>query len=134
MSSRKSPSHVSSASVNRAARYCGHQHFHFRPQLPRESVPCSGHGRRGADTPICVLWIATIAIGVQIKELADVPNVVCPTYDTGFMFCLLSSLVVFLIRIVGSRRDLLLENLALRQQLVVMKQRYPRPQFSASDT
>jgi putative transposase len=49
------------------------------------------------------------------------------------MLCLLSSLVVFLIRIFGSRRGLLLENLALRQQLVVMKQRYPRPQLSASD-
>src|ERR1700676_4304715 len=54
-------------------------------------------------------------------------------YDTDFMLCLVSSLVVFLIRIFGSRRDLLLENLALRQQLVVMKQRYPRPQVSASD-
>ena len=48
------------------------------------------------------------------------------------MFCLLSSIVVFLIHIFGSRRDLLLENLALRQQLVVLKQRYPRPQVSIS--
>ena len=49
------------------------------------------------------------------------------------MLCLLRFLVVFLTRIFRSRRDLLLENLALRQQLVVMKQRYPRPQVSTSD-
>ena len=79
------------------------------------------------------MWIATIAIGVQIKELADNGQHGLSPYDTDFMFCLLSSLVVFLIRIFGSRRDLLLENLALRQQLVVMKQRYPRPQVSTSD-
>jgi transposase InsO family protein len=42
-------------------------------------------------------------------------------------------LVVFLVRIFRSRRALLLENLALRQQLVVRKQRYPRPQVSTSD-
>jgi hypothetical protein len=41
-------------------------------------------------------------------------------------------LVVFFIRIFSFRRDLLLENLALRQQLVVLKQRYPRPQVSTS--
>jgi len=46
--------------------------------------------------------------------------------------CLLSFLVVSLIRIFRSRCDLLLENLALRQQLVVVKQRYPRPQVSTS--
>jgi putative transposase len=49
------------------------------------------------------------------------------------MLCLLRFSVVFLIRIFRSRRDLLLENLALRQQLVVMKQRYPRPQVSTFD-
>jgi hypothetical protein len=48
------------------------------------------------------------------------------------MLWLLRSLVVFFIRIFSSRRDLLLENLALRQQLVVLKQRYPRPQVSSS--
>jgi len=49
------------------------------------------------------------------------------------MLCLLRFLVVFLIRIFRSRRDLPLENLALRRQLVVMKQRHPRPQVSTSD-
>src|SRR5437763_11926881 len=49
------------------------------------------------------------------------------------MLCLLRSLVVLFIRVFRSRRDLLLENLALRQQLVVLKQRGPRPLVSTSD-
>src|ERR1039458_5245419 len=49
------------------------------------------------------------------------------------MLCLLRLSVVPIIRIFRSPRDLLLENLALRQQLVVLKQRYPRPQVSTSD-
>ena len=32
-----------------------------------------------------------------------------------------------------SRRDLLLENLALRQQLAILKQRHPQPRFAVSD-
>ena len=79
------------------------------------------------------LWLAKIAIGIQIKELADMPQLGLSPYDTDLMLCLLRFLVVFLIRIFRSRRDLLLENLALRQQLVIMKQRYPRPQVSTSD-
>jgi putative transposase len=54
-------------------------------------------------------------------------------YDTAFMPCLLSSLAVFLIRIFRFRGDLLLENLALRQQLFAMKRRYPRPKVTPSD-
>jgi hypothetical protein len=49
------------------------------------------------------------------------------------MLCLLRLIVVLFIRIFRSRRDLLLENLALRQQLVGLKQRHPRPQVSTSD-
>ncbi len=49
------------------------------------------------------------------------------------MLCLLRSLAVLFIRVFHSRRDLLLENLALRQQLVVLRQRSPRPLFSTSD-
>ena len=74
-----------------------------------------------------------MAIGIQIKQLADMLQFGLSPYDTDFMLCLLRFLVVFLTRIFRSRRDLLLENLALRQQLVVMKQRYPRPQVSTSD-
>src|SRR4051794_38721528 len=46
---------------------------------------------------------------------------------------LLRSLAVLFIRVFRSRRDLLLENLALRQQPVVLKQRNSRPLVSTSD-
>jgi hypothetical protein len=49
------------------------------------------------------------------------------------MLCLLRLILVLFIRFFSSRRDLLLENLALRQQLVVLKQRNPRPPVSTSD-
>jgi putative transposase len=49
------------------------------------------------------------------------------------MLSLLRSLAVLFIRVFRSRRNLLLENLALRQQLVVLKQRNPHPLVSPSD-
>jgi hypothetical protein len=49
------------------------------------------------------------------------------------MLCLLRLLVVVVIRTFHSRRNLLLENLALRQQLGVFKQKYPQPRFAATD-
>ena len=45
----------------------------------------------------------------------------------------LKLLFVLLVRSVRSRRDLLLENLALRQQLAVLKQRRPKPRIAPSD-
>jgi hypothetical protein len=57
---------------------------------------------------------------------------VCP-YDTDFMLCLLRTLAVLFICVFRSRRDLLLENLALRQQLVVLKQGNSRPLVSTSN-
>jgi transposase InsO family protein len=42
-------------------------------------------------------------------------------------------LFVTLTRSVRSRRDLLLENMALRQQLAVLRQRHPQPRFAAFD-
>ena len=45
----------------------------------------------------------------------------------------LKLLLVPLVQSVHSRRDLLLENLALRQQLGVLKQRHPQPRFAALD-
>ena len=42
-------------------------------------------------------------------------------------------LVVLFTRLFRSRRDLLLENLALRQQLGVFRQKHPPPQFAAPD-
>jgi hypothetical protein len=49
------------------------------------------------------------------------------------MLCLLRLIVVLFIRVFRSRRDLLLENFALREQLVGLKQRHPRPPLSTSD-
>jgi len=49
------------------------------------------------------------------------------------MLRLLRLLFVLAARSFHSRRDLLLENLALRQQLAVLNARRPRPRFSASD-
>ena len=49
------------------------------------------------------------------------------------MLRLLRLLLGLLFRFVYSRRDLLLENLALRQQLSVFKQRKPRPTLSPFD-
>jgi hypothetical protein len=49
------------------------------------------------------------------------------------MLCLLRLLPVLAIRLFRSRRELLLENLALRQQLTVLKQRHPQPRFATPD-
>jgi putative transposase len=49
------------------------------------------------------------------------------------MLRLLKLLFVQALRSCCSRRDLLLENLARRQQLAVLKQRHPQPRCSASD-
>lgn len=49
------------------------------------------------------------------------------------MFRLLRLGLLLLIRCFRSRRDLLLENLALRHQLTVLKRRYPQPRVCASD-
>ena len=52
---------------------------------------------------------------------------------TGLMLRFLRLLSTLPIRLFCSRRDLLLENLALRQQLSVLKRRHPRPRPTASD-
>jgi putative transposase len=49
------------------------------------------------------------------------------------MLRLMKLLAIMAIQIFRSRRDLLLENLALRQQLAVLRQRHPQPRFAASD-
>jgi len=46
---------------------------------------------------------------------------------------LASTLVGFLIRCFRSRQDLLLENLALRQQLTVFNRKHPKPRFALFD-
>ena len=49
------------------------------------------------------------------------------------MFRLLRLLVGLLCRCFRSRKDLLLENLALRQQLAVFKRKCPRPRLRRTD-
>ena len=49
------------------------------------------------------------------------------------MLRLLRLLSIICARFFRSRRDLLLENLALRQQLAVLKQKHPQPRFALSD-
>jgi putative transposase len=49
------------------------------------------------------------------------------------MLCLLRILPTLAIGFLRSRRDLILENLALRQQLAVLRQRHPQPRFAAPD-
>jgi putative transposase len=49
------------------------------------------------------------------------------------MLRLLRILAVVFTRSLRSRRNLVLENLALRQQLGVLKQKYPHPRFAAAD-
>ena len=79
------------------------------------------------------LWFAKTPIGIKIKKLTGPPRLGRSPYDTEVMLCLLRLLVGFFVRFFRFRRDLLLENLALRQQLAVLKQRYPRPRLSTSD-
>ena len=49
------------------------------------------------------------------------------------MFCFLTLYFGTMVRLIWSRHGLLLENLALRQQLVVLKRRRPRPKLDLSD-
>jgi putative transposase len=52
---------------------------------------------------------------------------------TGLMLRSLRLLLVLATQIFRSRRDLLLENLALRQQLTVFRRQHPQPRLVASD-
>src|ERR1035438_5870566 len=55
------------------------------------------------------------------------------TCKTGLMLRPLWLILVLFSRFFHSRRDLLLENLALRQQLGVLQRRRPQPRFGISD-
>ena len=56
-----------------------------------------------------------------------------PPCKTGLMLRLLRLLSLWATRFFRSRRVLLLENLAVRQQLAVLKQKHPQPRLAASD-
>src|SRR6266446_9508858 len=49
------------------------------------------------------------------------------------MFCFVGLCFGMLVRLFRERRSLLLENLALRQQLVALKRRHPRPCLGVFD-
>jgi hypothetical protein len=49
------------------------------------------------------------------------------------MFRLLTLLLGLVARFFRARRDLLLENTALRQQLTILKQKHPHPRIAVSD-
>jgi putative transposase len=89
-----------------------------------------GRTRKSRRRHVC---LAKIMICLVIRQI-DVPPV-SPTVpcQTAFMLRLLRLLIVLVARSFCCRRDLLLENLALRQQLAVLKERRPRPRFSNSD-
>src|ERR1035441_2963836 len=55
------------------------------------------------------------------------------TCKAGLMLRPLRLILVLYSRFFHSRRDLLLENLALRQQLGVLQRRHPQPRFGISD-
>lgn len=57
----------------------------------------------------------------------------CVPCKSGLMLRLLGLLPVLATRFLCSRRDLLLENLALRQQLAISNSKRPRPRFAPSD-
>ena len=79
---------------------------------------------------LCLAKITIFRVISQIEVQPVSPALPC---QTGFMLRLLRLLFVLAARSFHSRRDLLLENLALRQQLAVLNARRPRPRFSASD-
>jgi hypothetical protein len=56
-----------------------------------------------------------------------------PPCRIGLLLPSLRLLFILAIDFFRSRRDLLLENLAIRQQLAVLKQKRPQPRFAASD-
>ena len=56
-----------------------------------------------------------------------------PSCKTDRMLRQLRLLFVTLVRFFRSRRDLLLENMVLRQQLAVLRRRHPQPRFACSD-
>jgi putative transposase len=49
------------------------------------------------------------------------------------MFSIIAALTGTMLRVFRTRRNLLLENLVLRQQLTVLKRKRPRPRIAALD-
>src|SRR5271167_2824992 len=69
----------------------------------------------------------------SIRRSTATSNLFGSACNTALMLRFLRLLAVPVIGFFRSRRDLLLENLALRQQLAVLKRRHSRPRLAATD-
>jgi hypothetical protein len=65
------------------------------------------------------LWFAKTLADFEINDIAALPPLFC--YNSMFRF--IGLCLGTLVRLLRTRRSLLLENLALRQQLAVLKRR-----------
>src|SRR4030081_3727188 len=79
-------------------------------------------GKRG-------LWFAKTLADFEINDLAVLP----PLFFYNSLFRFIGLCLGTLVRLLRARRSLLLENLALRQQLAVLKRRHPRPRLDLLD-
>ena len=76
---------------------------------------------------------STLAGGLLLNQVhALCTKFPCLGCKPGCMLRLLRLLLVLVTRCSCSRRDLLLENLALRQQLITLKQKHQRPRVAVS--
>ena len=80
-----------------------------------------------------VLWLANMAICILIQTDRLCPSIAQIRRKTGLMLRPLRLLSTLPAHFFCSRSDLLLENLAFRQQLAVLRQRRPQPRFAVSD-
>ncbi len=79
-----------------------------------------------------ILSLVTILSGFEINNFAEQPGKpVCYTFAA--MFNLFRLWFGAVIRIFRAQRSLMLENLALRQQLAVLKRKHPRPRLGVLD-
>jgi hypothetical protein len=77
------------------------------------------------------VWFAKTLADFEINDIAALPPLFC--YNSYPMFRFITLCLGTLVRILRARRSLLLENLALRQQLAVLKRRHPRPRLDLLD-
>src|ERR1017187_4307348 len=89
--------------------------------------------KREQRRPFEELCLAKITIFCRNRQVDCGSNLGQSPCKTGLMLRLLRFLSTLPFRFFCSRRDLVLENLALRQQLIVLTRRRPQPRFSARD-
>jgi hypothetical protein len=79
------------------------------------------------------LWLAKITICRRMKKMNGFFRFGQSPCKTGLMLRLLRLLPALATRFFRSRRNVLLENLALGQQLAVLKRRHRQPRFGPSE-